>query len=105
MYLVEKFLDRGTYDLDEAVYWTNEFCADHPEFEEKLSHEYLTDIQNGRSNGRGQLKVMMKNYVQFEDDSCHKLALQKDKIVFVNDEDLFHKMLEYLSEQVRMIFW
>ena len=104
VYLVEKFLDRGTYDLDEAVYWTNEFCAEHPEFEDKLSHESMTNIEHGRSNGRGQLETMKKNYVQFEDDSCHKLSLQKDKIVFVNDANLFQQMVEYLSEQVRMIF-
>ena len=105
VYLVEKFLDRGTYDLDEAVYWTNEFSADHPEFEEKLSHDSMTDIQHGRNHGRGQLEAMKKNYVQLEDTSCHKLSLHKDKIVFVNDANLFQQMLKYLSEQVRMVFW
>ena len=97
-YLVEQFLNmRGVIDIDEAVYWANEFQLD-----ESMFTSYDSSIlTKARNEGRGIINDCDDfNEGELEKQSFYSLKLNSDDIVFVSSLDQFDEMLNFISQQV-----
>ena len=97
-YLVEQFLNmRGFIDIDEAVYWANEFQLDESMFT-SYDIEILTKARN---EGRGIINDSDDfNEEELDNHSFYSLKLNSEDIVFVSSLDEFDEMVKYISQQV-----
>ena len=96
-YLVEQFL-YYIDDIDEAVYWANEFQLDESMF---TSYD-IEILAKARNEGRGIINDCDDfDEEVFENQSFYySLKLNSDDIVFVSSLDQFDEMVKFISQQV-----
>ena len=97
-YLVEQFLNmRGVIDIDEAVYWANEFQLDESMYD---AYE-LEMLTMARNEGRGIINDSDDfNEEELDNHLFYSLKLNSEDIVFVSSLDEFDEMVKYISQQV-----
>ena len=97
-YLVEQFLNmRGVIDIDEAVYWANEFQLDESMYD---AYE-LEMLTMARNEGRGIINDSDDfNEEELDNHLFYSLKLNSEDIVFVSSLDEFEEMVKYISQQV-----
>ena len=94
LYLVEKFLYK---DIDEAVYWANEFQLDESMYD---AYE-LEMLTMARNEGRGIINDSDDfNEEELDNHLFYSLKLNSEDIVFVSSLDEFDEMVKYISQQV-----
>ena len=102
-YLVEQFL-YYIDDIDEAVYWANEFQLDESMYD---AYE-LEMLTMARNEGRGIINDSDDfNEEELDNHSFYSLKLNSEDIVFVSSLDEFDEMVKYISQQVifeRLLF-